>query len=118
MVNRLQAMLNVKDATAIVLWGNYNAWLVVPLDHDLIPPWTWIVMMSLVPCSLPMSLTLSSKMLFTSPTASLAHLPSSFDALGGTLQSTICVSYSKPGHHRYALISHVFLSMFDCFDSY
>ncbi|CAD6340763.1 unnamed protein product [Miscanthus lutarioriparius] len=125
-VNRLQAALDAKDAAAIALRldleavDDGNAWLAGRLDRALAPP----------PGGDAVGAMLSAGV-FDSVLRDALHVAHRFAralakvlrCAGWDLAAAVeaaypGVSYSKAGHCRYALLSHVCLSMFDGFDSY
>ncbi|KAL5231315.1 hypothetical protein ABZP36_030091 [Zizania latifolia] len=128
-VNRLQSALDAKDATAAALRGDHdalthsNARLAARLDRALTPPpgaGGDDAVGALLSAGVFDSVLRDALRVAHRFTRSLAELLrcAGWDLAAAAAAVYPGLSYSKPGHCRYALLSRVCLSMFDGFDSY
>ncbi|XP_062206069.1 protein GRAVITROPIC IN THE LIGHT 1-like [Phragmites australis] len=131
-VNRLQAALDAKDAAAAALrrehdaFDDGNARLAARLDRALAPPPTGAgcgggdavgAMLSAGVFDSVLRDALRVAHRFARALAEVLRC-AGWDLAAAAVAAYPGVSYSKPGHCRYALLSRVCLSIFDGFDSY
>ncbi|CAD6340755.1 unnamed protein product, partial [Miscanthus lutarioriparius] len=125
-VNRLQAALDAKDAAAIALRldleavDDGNAWLAGRLDRALAPPPGGDAVGAMLSAGVFDSVLRDALRVAHRFARALAKVLrcAGWDLAAAVEAAYPGVSYSKAGHCRYALLSHVCLSMFDGFDSY
>ncbi|CAD6213145.1 unnamed protein product [Miscanthus lutarioriparius] len=125
-VNRLQAALDAKDAAAAALRldleavDDANARLAGRLDRALAPPPGGDAVGTMLSTGVFDSVLRDALRVAHRFARALAEVLrcAGWDLAAAAEAAYPGVSYSKAGHCRYALLSHVCLSMFDGFDSY
>ncbi|KAJ1294901.1 hypothetical protein BS78_01G181600 [Paspalum vaginatum] len=125
-VNRLQAALDAKDAAAAALrldleaLDDANARLATRLDRALAPPPGGDAVGAMLSAGVFDSVLRDALRVAHRFARALAEVLrcAGWDLAAAAAAAYPGVSYSKPGHCSYALLSRVCLSMFDGFDSY
>ncbi|KAF8722628.1 hypothetical protein HU200_022463 [Digitaria exilis] len=125
-VNRLQAALDAKDAAAAALrldlesLDDANARLSARLDRALAPPPGGDAVGAMLSAGVFDSVLRDALRVAHRFARALAEVLrcAGWDLAAAAAAAYPGVSYSKPGHCLYALLSRVCLSMFDGFDSY